>query len=183
MPELSNIQTFLKLEGKNPQPFIQRFTTVLKNIGITDTDLIKALELFEWDAEENGFVYIDQPKYFETKFNGLKVHALLTGYSPDIDSTFQDNWLCCELLIRTDEIWDSAVEKFHPDVFGAIRSIALEMRQVFAENPIFFSDEGQDGSDFDGLRCGQPEKLWKFITLCFQIHFKMNIAILPTGIV
>ncbi len=36
------------------------------------------------------------------------------------------------------------------------------MQMEFRQTGIYFTDEAQDGSDFNGIRCNDSSKLWQF---------------------
>ena len=93
MPELNNIQTYEKIEGENYRPTLDRFSRVLKNIGLWNIEIREAFETFKWDVEDNGFVYgtTSYLKPITSVFSDIRIRPLVTGYTPQIDPSFNAN--------------------------------------------------------------------------------------------
>jgi hypothetical protein len=104
MPELSNIQTFEKLNGTDFKPTSDKFEIVLKRIGLWNEEVKKAFNAFEWNGE--GFVYspIAELGHFKTKHADIKVRPFVMVYTPMVDSSFTDNWMTCNLLIKAEDL-------------------------------------------------------------------------------
>ena len=164
MPELSNIQTYEKIDGSNFRPTLDRFCKVLKSIDLWYDEIKTALDNFEWIVEDNGFVYssITQLGHSTSKFSGIKIRPLVMVYTPTIDKTFNDNWICCDLLIEAEELRSFENGQFHVYTYDLVKTLTLEMQKEFKQTGVYFTDEAQDGEDFDGVRCNDPEKLWHF---------------------
>jgi hypothetical protein len=164
MPELSNIQTYEKIDGSYFKPTLNRFSNVLKSIGLWNDEIEKTFDNFEWKAEDNGFVYssINQPGHFTSKLSDLKILPQVMVYTPAIDKTFKDNWISCDLLIEAEELRNFSNGQYHSYTYDLIKSLAIEMQKEFKQTGIYFTDEVQDGSDFDGIRENNKKKLWQF---------------------
>lgn len=164
MPELSNIQTYEKIDSSNFRPTLDRFRNVLKRIGLWNEEIERAFDNFEWKIEDNGFVYssITELGHFTSNLSGIKIRPLVMVYTPAIDQTFTGNWICCELLIEAEELRNLSDGQFHNHTYDLIKSLTVEMQKEFKQLGIYFTDEAQDGSDFDGVRCNDQEKLWQF---------------------
>jgi hypothetical protein len=164
MSELSNIQTFEKIDGSNFRPTLDRFCNVLRSIGLWNDEIKRTFESFEWKVEENGFVYssITQLGHFPSKLSGVKIRPLAMVYTPSIDETFKDNWIGCELLIKAEELRSFTNGKFYSYTYDLVRMLTFEMQKEFKQTGVYFTDEAQDGSDFDGIRSNKKEKLWQF---------------------
>jgi len=164
MPELSNIQTYEKIDGSNFRPTLDRFCKVLKSIDLWNDEIKTAFDNFEWTVENNGFVYssITQLGHFTTKISGVNVRPLVMVYTPAIDGTFKDNWICCELLIEAEELRSFEDGQFRSYTYDFVKALTFEMHKEFKQTGIYFTDEAQDGSDFDGIRCNDFTKLWQF---------------------
>lgn len=173
MPELSNIQTFEKIDGSNFRPTLDRFCNVLKSIDIWNDEIKSAFDNFEWSVEDNGFVYssITQLGYFTSKLSGIKVRPLAMVYTPAIDRTFKDNWMCCELLIEAEELRSFDDGQFRSYTYDFVKALTFEMQKEFKQTGIYFTDEAQDGSDFDGIRSNDLTKLWQFDYALIPITF------------
>lgn len=164
MPELSNIQTYEKIDGSNFRPTLDRFCKVLKSINLWNNEIKTAFANFEWTVEDNGFVYssITQLGHFTSKLSGVKVRPLVMVYTPAIDETFKENWICCELLIEAEELRSFEDRQFRSYTYDFVKALTFEMQKEFKQTGIYFTDEAQDGSDFDGIRCNDFTKLWQF---------------------
>lgn len=164
MPELSNIQTYEKIDGSNFRPTLDRFCYVLKSIGLWNDEIRLAIENFEWNVDDNGFVYssITQIGYFTSKLSGIKIRPLVTVYTPAIDKSFKSNWISCDLLIEAEDLRSFNNGQFYNHTYALIKSLTIEMNKAFKQTGIYFTDEVQDGSDFDGIRTYDKEKLWQF---------------------
>ena len=161
MPELSNIQTFEKLNGSDYKPTLDRFESVLKRIGLWNSEIEKEFRGFDWKVEDNGFVYssITQAGHFKTKFSDVEVRPLLMVYTPAIDSSFKDNWMTCDLLIETEDLRRG---DYFEKTYDLVEALTFEKFREFSQTGIYFTDEAQDGQDFDGLRTNDKSKLWQF---------------------
>ena len=163
MPELSNIQTYEKLIGDNYQETFDRFSKVLQNIGLWTDEVKQAFDSFEWKVENNGFIYSPADiGYFKTKYSDIHVRPLVMIYTTAINKTFLDNWVVCELLLESESLRSFTTGNFHKPTYQLIQKLTTEMAKEFSQTGIYFTDESQDGEDFDGVRTGKIEKLWHF---------------------
>jgi len=178
MAELSNIQTYEKLVGKYYQPILDRFKIVLQRIDLWNDIVKEAFDSFEWKIEDNGFVYpsIMRLDYFKTKFSDIPVRPSVMVYTPAIDNSITDNWVGCELLIKTEMIRRG---EYLPSTYDFIRSLAIEMQIEFKQTGIYFTDEAQDGQDFDGIR-GDKDKLWQFDYALIPLTLETTYLSTPT---
>ena len=83
-------------------------------------------------------------------------------YTPAIEGTFKDNWIGCALLIEAEELRNFTDGKFYSYTYDLVRTLTFEMQKEFKQTGVYFTDEAQDGSDFDGIRSNEMEKLWQF---------------------
>jgi hypothetical protein len=163
MPELSHIQTYEKLNGDNYRPILDKFKIVLLRIGLWREEVKKEFEEFVWKVDDDGLVYSSiQVGCNKTNLSDIPVRPLLLVYTQALDGTFKDNWICCDLLIETKELQIFLNGQFHINTYDFIRSLTFEMQREFKYLGVYFTDEAQDGSDFDGIRCKDPAKLWQF---------------------
>ena len=164
MPELSNIQTIEKINGLDFKPIIERFSKVLRNVHLWNETIKDAFEKFEWNVEKNGFVYFstEQLSPIFSKFLNIEVRPLVMAYTPEIDATFNDNWIMCELLIETEKLRNVENGEFYDTTYPFVKFLASEMQKEFTQAGIYFTDEAQDGEDFDGIRNNDLSKLWQF---------------------
>lgn len=165
MPQLSNIQTYEKLEGSDYLPTLTRFANVLKNIGIWNNELQKFFASVRLEDDIDGGVCfsINPPRhYFCSKFSSeIKIWPYFTVYSSVTDPTFTHNWICCELLMESEFLRNRTDGKNYYHVLSLVRNLAKEMFKEFSQ-PVFFTDEAQDGEDFDGIRTIDKNNLWNF---------------------
>ena len=164
MPELNNIQTYVKLNGNDYSPTLTKFSKVLQQIGIWNNDIEKCFNSFEWKIEDDGFVYAStaQLGFYKTKFSEIKVRPLLMVYTKAHGDSFQNNWICCDLLIESSDLRDNNCAAYYEDGCVFVKQLVTEMARQFNQTGIYFTDEAQDGEDFDGLREKNSSKLWKF---------------------
>jgi hypothetical protein len=164
MPELSNIQTYEKLNGEDYLPTLDKFKTVLKRIDLWNDEVKQAFDTFEWKVEDNGFVYssIVQLGHFKTKFSDTLVRPLVMVYTPAIDKTITDNWIVCDLLVESEKLRSFKTGDYHKNPYNFVKALTSEMHKEFKQTGIYFTDEAQDGQDFDGVRNINKEKLWQF---------------------
>ncbi|MCI2230470.1 hypothetical protein MC378_14920 [Polaribacter sp. MSW13] len=164
MPELSNIQTYEKLNGNDFKPSIEKFAKVLKRIGVWNTEIKKDFESLKWEVEDNGFVYFSNSDsgFYKTLFSEIKVRPLVMAWTPAIDKTFKDNWISCDLLIETETIRNFENGNYKELTFEFIKKLVKEMAMEFDKTGIYFTDEAQDGEDFDGIRTTDRNKIWNF---------------------
>ncbi|WP_055442529.1 hypothetical protein [Lacinutrix himadriensis] len=164
MPELSNIQTYEKLIGNDYKPTLKKFTKVLKQIGVWNAEIKKDFDSLKWKIEDNGFVFFSNSDYgfYKTTFSEIKVRPLIMAWTPAIDKTFKENWISCDLLIESQTINDYKNGKYKDFVFSLVTRLVKEMAKEFNQTGIYFTDEAQDGEDFDGIRTTDKNKLWNF---------------------
>ena len=80
-------------------------------------------------------------------------------YTPAIDSSFKDNWMTCDLLIEAEDLRRG---EYFKKSYHVVEALTLEMFREFKQTGIYFTDETQDGRDFDGLRTNDQSELWQF---------------------
>ncbi|MFD1064124.1 hypothetical protein ACFQ1Q_12775 [Winogradskyella litorisediminis] len=161
---MNRIQTYEKLNGDEIKPSIQKFTKFLERIKVWNPDIEKKFESLEWKEEDNGFVYFPST-YFgfhKTDFSEIKVRPHLLAWTPAIDKTFKNNWISYELLIETGTIRNLKNGNYEEFTFEFIKKLTKEMAMEFNQTGIYFTDEVQDGEDFDGIRTTDSNKLWSF---------------------
>ena len=164
MPELSNIQTYEKINGLNFKPTLERFSKVLRNINLWNEAIEDAFKKFEWKIEENGFVYFptEHLKLTFSKILGVEIRPLIMAYTPEIDDTFKDNWIVCEFLIEAEKLRSFENGEFYDTTYQLVKFLTLEMQKEFKQTGVYFTDEAQDGKDFDGIRNNDFARLWQF---------------------
>lgn len=164
MPELSNIQTFEKLNGHDFKPSIEKFIKVLERIGVWNAEIKSDFDALKWKVEDNGFVYFSNSGtvFHKTSFSDIYVRPLIMAWTPAIDETFKNTWISCDLLIETETIWDSKNGKYKESTFEFIKKLVNEMATEFEQTGVYFTNEAQDGEDFDGIRMTDRNKLWSF---------------------
>ncbi len=174
MPELSNIQTYEKISGENYKLTLDKFAKVLKRINLWNSEIESAFESFEWKVEDNGFVYssISETGFHKTKYSDIPVRPLLMVYTKAIDETFDDNWISIDLLIDAGKLRDFKTGDYYADTIGLVKSLTKELAKDFYQTGIYFTDEAQDGEDFDGIRMIDKTKIWQF-----------DYAIIPKGLI
>ena len=181
MPELSNIQTFEKIEGTNFLPTLGRFSKVLKTLGLWNNEVATAFDSFEWKVEDNGFVYssgigID---YLSLNSSQVRIRPLFSGYTADIDQTFEENWFGCQLLIPTEDLRDFGNLEYNSYTFDIVKLLSEAMHKEFKQTGVYFTDEAQDGEDFDGLRCDNTSFVWQFDYALIPMNLKHFYENLP----
>jgi hypothetical protein len=164
MPELSNIQTYEKLSGGDFKPTLEKFAQILRHIELWNEEIQKAFDDFEWKVDGDGLVYssITEVGQYETKFSDIKVRPLVMAYTPALGQTFDSNWIACDLLVDAGELRDFKTGNYYSHTYPFIRSLVTEMATVFDQTGVYFTDETQDGEDFDGIRTLKQDKLWQF---------------------
>jgi hypothetical protein len=175
MPELSNIQTFEKLNGTDYKPTLDKFELVLKRIGLWTDEVLKAFKEFEW-KEDDGFVYssITQIGHFKTKYSDVKVRPNVTVYTPALDPSFKDNWMNCDLLIEAEDLRS---DEYFEKTYDLIETLTFEMQKEFRQTGTYFTDEAQEGQDFDGLRTNDKSKLWQFDYALIPLTLKEKYSV------
>lgn len=164
MPELNNIQTYEKLKGSDFKPTLERFSKVLNRIGLWNNEIKNAFESFEWKIEDDGYVYssINAIGSYPTRFSDIKVRPLVVAWTPAIDESFEENWISCDLLIESENIRNH-INGYYKDIaFPLVKKLVKEMSIEFYQTGIYFTDEAQDGRDFNGIRTNGNEELWSF---------------------
>jgi len=164
MPEISNIQTYEKLIGNDYKPTLTKFAKVLERIGVWNKEIKESFDSLKWKVEDNGFVYFSNSDigFYKTKFSKIKVRPLVMAWTPAIDKTFENNWISCDLHIKTETIRDFKNGKYKGQTISIIEKLVNEMATEFDQTGIYFTDEIQDGEDFDGIRTTDRNKLWNF---------------------
>jgi hypothetical protein len=55
----------------------------------------------------------------------------------------------CDLLMKTEDLRN---ERYFEMSYDFVKTLTFEMQREFRQTGIFFTDEVQDGQDFDGIR-------------------------------
>ena len=100
--------------------------------------------------------------YYASIYSEIKIRPLIMVYTPNMDSTFKDYWICCDLLVESEKLRSSKTGEFYDSTYDLIESLAKEMQSEFKQTGIYFADEAQDGQDFDAIRNNDYSKLWQF---------------------
>lgn len=164
MPELSNIQTFQKLEGSNYVPSLQYFSSVLQRIDLWNDEIKTAFEAFEWKVEADGNVYstIMELGYYSSRLSKIRIRPSVKVYTFAVDASFKDNWISCDLLMHTEDLRSLSDGKYNSHTYDLVRVLSREMLRNFKDSGIYFTSEAQDGDDFEGIRTNAKSKLWHF---------------------
>ena len=173
MPELSNIQTYEKLFNHDFQPTIDKFAKVLKQIDLWNEEIEFAFKSFGRDVEENGIGYssIHVPDFYKTKYSNVLVRPSAMVYSKEVHDSFSDNWISCELFIETEELESYETKEYYSQTYDLIKNLAKEFAEEFKDTGVYFTNEMQDGEDFDGIIMKDQNKLWQF-----------DYALIPNGL-
>ena len=149
MPELSNIQTYVKLEGTNYRATLDVFASVLKEIGIWDNRISNAFYSFEWTVEDNGFIYgsLSSFGYYTSKYSRIKVRPHLMVFSSAVDNTFQHHWVECSLLIMTKDIFDFDRIQYFSSSCRLVENLVSDFIGKFAHTGVYFTYEPQHGGN------------------------------------
>ncbi len=163
MPELSNIQTFIEIQGEDYLPSTKQFKQVLINLDAWDQLTEKAFSNPNW-KNDNGYVSSElmnlQPR--RTKYSNVRLRPLLRVVTPAIDSSLKSNWISYDLLIETSELMEDYVNgKFQEQTFNLVEQLTLAMASMFG-TATYFTNEADDGEPSNGLRTNNPGQLWKF---------------------
>ncbi|MGQ3013371.1 MAG: hypothetical protein ACT6QS_06675 [Flavobacteriales bacterium] len=163
MPDLSNIQTYERINGSDFSSVAERFASVLRNIDLWNAEIAETFTRAEW-KEENGFVFssLAQFGYFLSVYYGITIRPHVCIYTPAVDSIFTDTWMECSLLIEAEQLRRAADGAFYPHTYDLVKTISLAMHREFKQTGIYFTDEMQDGSDFEGITSNDKTKLWQF---------------------
>ncbi len=163
MPELRNIQTYERINGNDFYPVTERFAKVLQKTGLWNEHARSAFEAFEW-KNEDGLVFsnLAQLGYYESSFPGVLIRPHFTIYSKDLDKTFDTHWVCCEFLIKSEQLSDLQTGEYYRHTYRIIENLVFEMSREFCQTGVYFTDEAQDGGDFNGIRTGDIKNLWQF---------------------
>ncbi len=164
MSEFNSIQLFEKIEGTDASTTLHKFSIVLKTIGIWNKQVQTAFEQFEWKPNDDGYAFtsLGELGWFETNASStIKVRPLVLPYTTAFES-FASNWVGCLLLIRTGDLKNGIDGGYKKGINEFVTMLMISMQKEFPDLPIYFADEAQEGSDFDGIRCNDLEKLWQF---------------------
>lgn len=164
MPELSNIQTYERINGNDFQSILEKFKTVLQRIDLWNDEVKQAFDVFEWKVKYDSFGYssIIQLGYYKTKFSDIPVRPLAMIYTPTIEKAINDNWIVCELLIEAEKLRSFTTGNYCKKTCNFVKSLTSEIYKEFKQTGVYFTDEAQDGQDFDGIYNINKEKLWQF---------------------
>ena len=83
-------------------------------------------------------------------------------FSSAVDNTFQHHWVECSLLIMTKDIFDFDRIQYFSSSCRLVENLVSDFIGIFAHTGVYFTNEAQDGEDFDGVRTNDQTKLWAF---------------------
>lgn len=164
MPELSNIQTFEKMERDHFEPILDRFSVVLKKIGIWNDEVQNAFNRFVWEKEDDGSMYasITGLPHIESGAVGVSIRPMVVVMTVEKANALPDHWLCCDLLIEAERLRDFSNGQFYSTTYSVVTTLAEAMWQEFQQTGIYFTDELQDGTAFESVVEGNLSKRWQF---------------------
>ncbi len=163
MPELSTIQTFEKIDSCDFRPTLNRFSNVITKADLWNDTVRDSLKAFVIEKEGEGYAYtsVTELGNLASDLSGVKIRAVVTGYTSAVDRTFKEDWISCEFLIEISEL-QGFDGKMHNYSYNLIKRLSQEMQSEFRQTGVYFTNEKQDGFDFDGIRCNDRSKLWQF---------------------
>ena len=94
------------------------------------------------------------------------------GYTPTIDKTFKENWIACDLLIESSELRNDKTGKYSDFTYPFVKRLTIEMSKRFNQTGVYFTDEAQEGQDFDGIRTLDIKSFWEFDYAIIPEHLK-----------
>lgn len=163
MPDLSNIQTYEPIIGSDFSSAADRFAAVLRSIGLWNTEIADSFAKAEW-KEENGLIFssLGQLGYYPSEFHETKIRPHICIYTPAVDDIFTETWMECSFLIESTQLRHPEGGTFYAHTYDLVKSISLAMHNEFRHTGVYFTDEIQDGRDFEGIVSKDKTRLWQF---------------------
>lgn len=163
MPELHSIQTFEQIDKSTYLDVFNKVSNVLKSIGVWNEEITTTFESFSWEENATDFMFsaLMNLGYYRTAFSEFEVSPSVMVYCKGLDQSFTTYWMSFQLLIRTSDVYDN-ISYAYKDVFRQVEQLCKLVAQKFTQTGVYFADEAQDGSDFDGIRNNEKSKLWQF---------------------
>jgi hypothetical protein len=136
----------------------------LRRIGIHDDEVNNRVELIDLkpDADRNLSTSLMDSNLYSINYTSFKVRPHVIIYERGLDETFKDHWVSIELLIQAEDLYDQKTNKVNVNAQVEIKRLMLELQREFQESAIYFTDEAQEGIDFDGIRMNDSSLLWNF---------------------
>lgn len=84
-----------------------------------------------------------------------EIKTAFNDFKWDIEDGFVYSSIAQELRNFTDGQFSSLT-------YNLVKSLTFEMHKEFKQTGIYFTNEAQDSSDFEGVRCNNSAQLWQF---------------------
>lgn len=183
MPELCNIQTYQNIHQSTIESLRLKIGNVLKRICVWNDEVINAVEAFEWKPDADGCVFTSLTglNFYPTKCTSFKVRPHIMIYKKGLDETFKDDWVSVEFLILATDVFSQGSNEIKESVQGELSCLMFELHQEFQESGIYFTDEAQDGNDFNGIRTNNSSLLWNFYAALIPNTLKKKYVNVPSN--
>src|SRR5713226_129121 len=122
MPEYAQIQTYATYTTSNLQMLLQRYRTVLEQLGCTDAGVVAWLSQIEWPAsEEEGFGDIYASPFYLNPADAEPIECAGLAISFYVQSgviSFDEppSWIAFNLLFDIEGVRSLATEMYRPDL-------------------------------------------------------------------
>jgi hypothetical protein len=186
MPEYAQVQTYATYTTGNLQMLLQRYRTVLEQLGCTDAQVIAWLSQIEWPAsEEEGFgdIYASPFSLHPADVEPIECAGLsVSFYTQSGNPSLEDppSWIVFNLLFDIATVRQPATSIYQAGVGGAIWQIMRELAESFREVGVYFTDEWQENQPWRAISeaIGDP---WVFDLAIFPRELADRFKEVPAG--
>ena len=177
MPEFSNIQTYVLVKECNYQEELNKYYSILENIGVETQDVRKRFNGFYWELDDDGYVHnqiSSNLPFLISTLTPIPIRPHIPFYT-----TQSGIWMGLELLIETEKLQDLITRTYYQKPYILIKTLVYELHKQFQQTGVYFTDEAQDGQDFDGITEHDHTQLWNFDYAIIPNHLKTLYANCP----
>lgn len=171
MPAYSSIITYVRCDEKNFTSEMNRFRSVLAQIGFNEGYLVNSFSSLVWDVCDNGFMYSGcnaEPVNIDLFGKLLDIRPSVLGWTPQISKDIKEPWLEFELMFVMDDIISFLPTfRIKDEVKIPIWNAMLLFSKYYRETGTYLINEGTYGT-------------WEAMSGNF---WSFDAAIIPVGIV
>ncbi len=162
MPEISNIQTYLKVDQTTYPRAMERFAKVLKAINAWNDEVAESFASFKWEVDVDGSVYstFTSPR-LRSSFSPTSIwpYAFVSLLE---DEQVDGHWMVFNLYLETDDLLNMGTGEYFPTTYPLVKSLSLAVHAEFGQTGVYFTDEMQDAAELEVFAHNDHSQLWQF---------------------
>lgn len=164
MPEICNIQTYVKVDEHTYLSALEHFAKVLEAIGLWNDKVVESFSPFKWDVDINGSISstFTGPDNFKSFYSDIPIWPYAFVCLLDDVSPRDHQWMAFHLYIEAESLKNYTANAYYTNTYEFVKSLSLAMHSEFNQTGVYFTDEMLDMEELDVFTHNNLSKLWQF---------------------